>query len=292
MLCAVNATASGIYQWRDADGRLHFGDQPPDSLPTENLSDLYNNTVPFEFRIDTIDYRLPPQLRDRLTYSVRKIFTIYRQALNIDYPTGSEFKILIYGQQQEFRAYQREVAPVLENAAGFYSSLNNQITTWAIPNHEALIRLIIHECSHAISASTGKYIPTWLNEGLAEYFERLHVHGLSAEIPLSEQWLTVLRRHRFDTESGRLTQIIEAPHQLWYANNGPDNLSYAASWSLVWFLMDSSEGRALIRELLSVNHNSAHIGVNIIEQHWPGGMSGLDNQWRNWLTHAKGRHRY
>ena len=292
VLLAAKAAASGIYQWRDADGKLHFGDKPPEQAATENLSDRYSEVLPFEITIQGVNWQVPVPLSDRLSVAAKKIFAIYRQALDIDYPDGREFRITIYGTEKEFRAYQKKVAPVLENAAGFYSTSSNQITTWAIPNERALIRLIVHECSHAISAGNSHYIPTWLNEGLAEYFEQLQIQGLSADIPLNGHWLDTLRRHRFPEQPGRLARVISVPHQQWYAANGPDNLSYAASWSLVWYLMDSSEGRKLINRLLTTEHLHEGSSRELIERHWQGGYTALESGWQRWLRDAAGKHRY
>jgi hypothetical protein len=292
MLLAADAAGSGIYQWRDAEGRLHFGDQPPETAVSENLSERYSNTLPFEIIIDGIGYQVPVPLRDKLATSVVKIFAIYRQALDIQYADAREFRIMIYGSEAEFRQYQKRVAPVLENAAGFYSTANNQITTWAIPNEQALLRLIIHECSHAISAASAHNIPTWLNEGLAEYFEQLHLHGLSAEVPLNRHWLQALRQSRFNQDPEWLASIVSAPHQRWYAANGPENMAYAASWSLVWYLMDSTDGRKLISRLLTSAHPDEHASRRLIDRHWPGGFIALEQSWRRWHQHAKGKHRY
>lgn len=283
------ALASGVYQWRDEQGRLHFGDRPPETEAAEDLSARYDYRLPFELIIEGRDYALPVALRQKMEVHVKKIFTIYQQALNIEYQ-AEQFRIVIYGSETEFRRYQKRVAPVLENAAGFYSGANNQITTWALPNERVLLGLIVHECSHAISASGGHQVATWLNEGLASYFEGIRVAGLSAEVPLPRHWPVLLRRHRFDQRTGALASLIRAPHSQWYAANGPDNLSYVASASLVWFLLDSEAGRTLLSRLLRTPQTDN--GVGLINQHWPGGLNGLENDWANWLVNAAGTHRY
>jgi hypothetical protein len=289
---ACEASANSIYQWRDEQGRLHFGDRPPETVAPDNLSDRYSINDNLDIVIEGVDYAVSPVLRDRLAIAVRKIVAIYRQALELDYRDARTFRIVIYGSESEFRTYQQRVAPVLENAAGFYSSLNNQITTWAIPDQRALEQLVVHEASHAISASQGRPIPTWLNEGLAEYFEIMEVQGLGVEIPLARHWLETLRKHGYHQQRGRLGQTVAVPHQRWYAANGPDNLSYAVSWSLVWFLMDSAEGRALIAALLVAPHGDDQSSLAIINRHWPGGFAALEQRWQEWLPGARGRHRY
>lgn len=291
MLLAGVAHA-GVYQWRDAEGRVHFSDSAPAHAPSSNLTDQYDFSLPFEIVIEGIDYRLSSAVRERLTSHVRKIFAIYKQALEIDYPQSREFRIVIYGSETEYRRYQRQVAPVLENSAGFYNSRNNQITTWGMADSH-LLRLITHEVSHAISASHGRFVPTWLNEGLAEYFEQIQVAGLGARVPVSDYWLTVLRRRGWAEQPPDLRSVLDAQHRDWYAANGPDSLSYAASWSLVWFLMDSKQGRTLISNLLAQPHHPEHINTSAeIGAHWPGGLAGFTRDWSTWLGKASGSHGY
>ncbi len=291
ILLAGGAHATGIYQWKDAQGRVHFGDAPQSGDATDVSAD-YDYRLPFEIVFEGIDYRVPPQLRDRLSSSISKIFTIYKQALGLQYPQGNEFRIRIYGDQQAYRAYQRRQAPVLENAAGFYNAHTNQITTWGM-NEDALQRLVTHESSHAISASGDNRIPVWLNEGLAVYFENMDVSGLGARVPLVEHWLAVLQR-RAPGSASQLRGLLDSPHQQWYAANGPDNLSYAASWSVVYFLMGSEQGRALMRTLLHAP-GSAVAGDSsvIIDSAWPTGFDGFYADWQHWLqTTTQGAHRY
>lgn len=291
-MLVAGAANAGVYQWRDADGRVHFSDSAPAHAPSSNLTEQYDFSLPFEIVIEGINYRLSSAVRERLTSHVRKIFAIYKQALEIDYPQSREFRIVIYGSEAEYRRYQRQVAPVLENSAGFYNSRNNQITTWGMADSH-LLRLITHEVSHAISASHGRFVPTWLNEGLAEYFEQIQVAGLGARVPVADNWLAVLRRRGWPDQPPDLRNVLDAQHQDWYAANGPDALSYATSWSLVWFLMDSQQGRALIRDLLAQPHHPERVNTSaLIASRWSGGLAGFTRDWRTWLGKASGSHGY
>jgi hypothetical protein len=284
-----------VYQWRDADGRLHFGDEPPQDSTAEDLSKRYDNTLPFSLNFRTVDYALPPSLRNQLSTSVRKIFSIYKQALGVTYSPEQDFDIVLYGDEAAFRDYQRRKAPQLENPIGFYSGLENQITALAVNNIDALTALITHECSHAVSASHGRYTPIWLNEGLAEYFSRLHIYGLTAEVPVAPRWLSTLRRRGYDRRAPDMTEHLNALPPAWQQANGPDHESYALSWSLVYFLMDSRQGRTIIRQLLDRVQGSplpVRDSAGFIAQRWDGGLAAFTRDWQKWLASADGSHRY
>ena len=297
LLCLTAvAWAGDIFQWRDADGKLHFGDAPPDQEQVEDVSDRYDAGLPFRVIIEGVNYRVPPAVRDHINISVRKIFTIYRQALGVSFDQRQDFRIVIYGSESEFRQYQQQVAPVLENASGFYNSSNNQITTWGMPEPQ-LLALVTHEAIHAISASEGRWIPTWLNEGLAEYFEGMHVFGLSAEIHTHRYWLRLLKRAGYQSRDPNLGRYLTVDHADWYrADGGDGSLSYATSWSLVYFLMDSQQGRSLLEAILTrarMTPMPLTDSAGFIDRRWPGGLAALTREWQAWLASVEqDRHRY
>lgn len=292
LLLAGSAAASGVYTWRDADGRLHFGDAPPETEQAQDLSRQYDYRPPFSIVIEGIDYAVSPRLHNRISTSVRKIFAIYRQALEIEYPEETEFRIVIYGTKDAYRAYQQRVAPALRHSDGFYNAASNRITTWGMAE-PYLVPLIIHEVSHAISASHGRYIPTWLNEGLAEYFEAMDVSGLSASVPVQSHWLRDLRGRGWHRHAPDLRARLDVAHEDWYAASGSSHVGYALSWSVVYFLMDSAPGRQLVRQLLALPHSPDRPdSMAFIAARWPGGLPAFTEAWREWLAGADGRHRY
>lgn len=292
----IGAANAEIYQWRDADGKLHFGDAPPDRQEAEDLSERYDNRLPFQVIIEGVDYRIPPSVRNHINVSVRKIFAIYEQALGVELNQEQDFRIVIYGTEAAFRQYQRQVAPVLENASGFYNGSTNQITTWGMPEPQ-LLAVITHEASHAISASEGRWIPTWLNEGLAEYFEGMRVSGLGAEVYTQRYWLTRLKTAGYHQQDPQLQRYLTVDHEGWYQADGGDGaLSYATSWSLVFFLMDSDEGRELLKQVLNrarLTPMPLRDSAGYIARRWPGGLAALTEAWQQWLAGVEqDRHRF
>lgn len=298
-LCALTLLATPlsaeVYKWRDSAGKLHFTDAPPPGQQAEDLSEQYDFSLPFSIDIRTLDYALPPDLKNRLGVSVRRIFAIYERTLGVEYRRNQDFEIVLYGEESAFRRHQKQVAPRLENPIGFYNSAMNRISALAVPNQRALLGLITHECSHAVSASNGRYVPIWLNEGLAEYFSRMRMYGLTAEVPVARHWLQVLRGRGYHQHAPDLASHLNALPPAWQQANGPANLSYALSWSLVYFMMGSDPGRELVKAFLDRAENSTLPlldSAGMIERRWPGGMAAFTAQWRSWLADADGKHRY
>ena len=294
LYCLVPAPAhgNGLYRWQDTEGRWHFSDRAPAQQNAEDVAARYQQPDAPDIRIETRDYVLPTRLQQRLEVTVTRVFSIYRHTLAVNMPTDMPFEILLYGDANAFRQYQRQVAPRLENPAGFFNGMNGRITALALDDHDALLRLITHECSHAIAARQAGYMPIWLNEGLAEYFSQLQIYGLTAEIPVAAHWLQQLRGA--PPAPGALRHNVDARHEVWQAQAARGG-NYAISWSLVWFLMDTAEGRQLLRYLLARVANDPRPLTDssaFIDDHWPGGFAALELAWQQWLPRAAGRHRY
>lgn len=284
-------STSAVYRWVDDQGNIHFGDNPPDKDRASDLSQNYDFSLPFRVLIEGIQYEVPVSLQQRLEVHVSKIFTIYRQALAIEYNPSQDFEIHLYGDPGAYQAYQRKVAPVLENAAGFYSLENNRISARVSSNLADLLRLITHECSHAVTMQNGRNVPIWLNEGLAEYFAGLNVYGLTAEAGIAQRWLRMTRNLSMGLDDFR--NLVDADYRAWYWNDGGVGRSYGPSWAITFFLMESAAGRALIRDILAMQTSDASVASSsIIEQRWPQGIAGLHHSFRRWLEGNPGPHRY
>jgi hypothetical protein len=51
LLLFLSVTASaGIYRWVDENGKVHFGDRPPQAVETENINLRYNTFSGYEIK--------------------------------------------------------------------------------------------------------------------------------------------------------------------------------------------------------------------------------------------------
>jgi tetratricopeptide (TPR) repeat protein len=102
------------------------------------------------------------------------------------YPPGTIVAVLY--TEQQFRDITR--AP--EWSGGQYDGRIRVPVAGAAQNPELLEQVLVHELTHAvIDAIAGPRVPTWLNEGLAQYFEgsdprdaRARLHAAGRTIPL------------------------------------------------------------------------------------------------------------
>lgn len=102
--------------------------------------------------------------------------------------------------------------------------------------------VIFHEYAHFLTANAYGSTPTWVNEGLAEFYQTFEVSGDRAALigRASEQNLDVLRRGPLM----RVADLIAVGHDSpLYNESDRRGLFYAQSWALVHYLTFGSPAR-------------------------------------------------
>ena len=93
-------------------------------------------------------------------------------------------------------------------------------------------------------------------------------------------------RHYFSgQELPGLEEFFNLSPASWAGEEGPRN--YAVAWSLLYFLNQSDGARAALASLLREANANYCIPFNAAEylaSNYPGGMAGLDLDWRAWLA--------
>ena len=272
-----------IYQWRDQQGRLHFGDQSED-IAAQDVSEQYRSREQFfELHIEAINTKLPLFLRDKISVSINKIFLVLSQSLNINQLHHLQLNLKLFGVSSEFQSYLNTRAPNLKGATGLYNARENEAAVLMHTTENVSLNVIRHEASHTIMANLYGITPLWLNEGFAEYFEGLKVSGFETTVYPNTHWLQMLNENsRSGTIS--LNAYLALKPQQWQGENITQN--YALAWSLIYFLLSSTQGKALLQtyfEALAVDRCLIPDAQVIFEQSYPGGLAQLNQDWQQWL---------
>ena len=156
-----------------------------------------------------------------------------------------------------------------------------------------MLSVITHEAFHTILWTNYKHIPTWLNEGFAEYFELINVFGTTAVIELDDYWIRIVKAAIHQDAAPSLKYFINMDRTQWAELNKESHLSYAMGWTFVYYLMSSKESRKLIVELFRERNENPDIKMSdIIKKHYPKGITQLQIYWENWVFGKKTTHRY
>lgn len=276
-----------VYEWKNNKGKTQFGDRPPSS----NYKDLKIRNLKtsnfFTLNTDTRFGQLPAYTKDRVRFGVTQTYKTLANVIDVAQLQKVTLNMTFYGDYDRFQDYRKQVAPrTSNNIGGFYSPRDNSITVLMHGDANNVINVAIHEATHAIVAGLYAGMPVWMNEGMAEFFEAMEYNTHQKKIfSLSRHHLQVLKNNNLPS----LTEHFSQPPNIWYHPDN-SNLNYAIDWSLIYFLMSSEEGRSFLRYLLNyfaLNHCKPFDSIEYINANYPGGVTLLDRQWRNWLAEHK-----
>ncbi len=286
---------SDIYRWVDEQGGVHFGDKRPGTnAGTSNLSETYKSKRQyFSLKVIRDTASLPAFIEDRVSADVRQIYNILARDLNLDHLRQVFLNVRIIANQDDFQDYKNRIAPGIRTNSGFYSSKTNEAVVFQGNSPDVMRAIIRHESSHVIMAGLYGSTPSWFNEGFAEYFERLETGGQVRKIKPAANHLRQLDK-LVEQSSLNLRDYLEQPARQWYAGHLPDN--YALAWSIIYFLMSHSEGQDFLKGMhnqLAENVCWQFSSIGYFENNYPGGFSGFELAWKDWLAGNKpSAHRY
>ena len=93
---------------------------------------------------------------------------------------------------------------------------------------------VYHEYTHLLIDNSGVWLPLWLNEGLAEFFQNTEIHDKDAQIgEPSKDDILYLRQNRLMPLTTLLQVDVNSPY---YHEEQKGSIFYAESWALTDFL--------------------------------------------------------
>jgi hypothetical protein len=281
-----------LFQWKNGVGQVHLSDRLPQSKDYHDLRvrDLKSENF-FSLKLDSRYSSLPAFASDRIKRDVNHIYKILTKRVGVSQLHPVVLNLRLFDDRDRFRLYKEKVAPGLGVVGGFYTARLNEAGVYTGNNDARMYSVTRHEAVHAIVNGAFGRIPTWLNEGLAEYFERLSFeNGMSRIVRSSKGHLSILSKGRLPS----LTSFFSIPNHKWY-DEPKKSEHYALAWSLVYFLMSTQESRRFLSymlDYLAFNYCQPFSDINYIEKNYTGGLQGLEQNWRKWLAGPKRNHRY
>lgn len=97
--------------------------------------------------------------------------------------------------------------------------------------------VVYHEYTHLLMGKSAEWMPLWMNEGLAQFYENTDIHEKDVELGQpSGQLLMVLRQNRLLPLDVLFRVDQKSPY---YHEENKGNIFYAESWALTHYLMVS-----------------------------------------------------
>jgi hypothetical protein len=277
-----------VYRWTDEAGGVRFSDRPPAGIEAESvLTGQASQPQYFLLNVNYLGRDPIPFLRAQVRTDTTRIFQIISGLTGQELLRQVELNIRIFQEREAYKQYAASAGRRSSaNAGGFYTTSTNEVVTHQYPDDKTTLRVLRHESLHVIMAGIiGTGAPLWLNEGLAVYFEQLYVAAQYGEVAANPAWLAVANEALGRGYPATLRNLLTLKADAWY--DSPEAQShYSLAATLVFFLLDSVEGRSALTDLLRTQASSPCTTVNQAEwllRSYPGGASGLERDFLLWL---------
>ncbi|MCU0719125.1 MAG: DUF1570 domain-containing protein [Pirellula sp.] len=212
-----------------------------DNHPRWNTTSTHSPFVLYS----TLDLPKMESLANKLEGYQKEVEEILELSFSLD-----EIKIVVLRDRVEYDSYLEEHFPRLPKRRALFVQhrgpglvLTYQHDDWTVDAR--------HECAHAMLHSCRTKLPSWLDEGLAEYFET----ALPDRLAHREHAQGVLAQIRY----GQVPAIEEL--EQWNVDEALESKQYRDAWSVVAFVLHhSTESRAAFQQYLQDLQSGAAAG--------------------------------
>jgi len=192
---------------------------------------------------------------------VRSVFHALFPKANVD--PASPIVVIALKDKKGFQTLEPEayLAKGQLNLAGFFlrTQDKNYILLRLDVQGEHPFATVYHEYTHLLIGKAGEWLPLWLNEGLAEFFQNTEIQDKNAKVgePDSDDIL-YLRQNRLLPLTTLLKVDVNSPY---YHEEQKGSVFYAESWALTHYLemndrIQQTHKLSDYAQLVSQNHDS------------------------------------
>jgi hypothetical protein len=197
-------------------------------------------------------------------------------------PASATYNIRIAGKQQlkQYRILQSN------SVSGIYSVAKKEAI---IKKGRHMFRTMIHESNHFLISLRLKNIPTWVNEGLAEYFETTYISHNQAYAKVHHNDQKKLQQWHKTGQTPALASVLLWKGRSWYYL---DYKSRKFSWGLIYFLMSTENGKQLLSKIIrETKKHRNKSSIMIIQANYKGGFEAFQKDFYAFLYRMPSKHK-
>lgn len=279
-----------LYRYLDADGRTVFADQVPPGVDALPLARPGSGGVGgFSASYDYVGLTPPTGFQTQLEIDLAGVFRFLALGLELGNMEPVHLNLRVIDGERAFAAAAATANLSAQTVSGFYQFGSNQaVVRW---QGDAATRAVArHEIAHLAVGNWLGRLPIWLNEGLAEFCERMLFQQSFATAEATPETLAELRRLAGNGSLPALRAFLAGDRTEWQ-RWGAD-LSYSYAWSIVHFLLQDPARARLLTDLLrqrAQQRCAVFDEARWLDGHYPGGLGGLESDWRQWLFNDEAR---
>lgn len=220
-----------------------------------------------------------------VSLSLEQQFADFLKRFNIRKPPKAPLPVKIFAEKSEFQKYGKKAS---ERAAGYFDPNVPEIVLFWSDDPEDVLSTLYHEVTHYFLSlyAPRADIPTWMDEGMAVYFEtakfakgRLE----TGQIPYGR--LMHLQRALKEGKNHPLRQLLRMRE---YSEEGYNLLAYAEGWSLVYFFVKANNGAntpGFLKYMSEIKLGRTREVA--FERAFRGTPEQLEPVWKKWILELK-----
>ena len=157
-----------------------------------------------------------------------------------DLDSHAPVTVIIFDSQESYRPFKPK-----ESTAGFFQSNphSNYITlSTEVQGEQDPYSVVFHEYTHLLISAINGNMPTWFDEGLAEYYSTASLSG-NEKVVLGKP----ISRHLAELRHGPLLSLKTLfevnRYSPYYNETDKQTIFYAESWALMHYLISGNNGK-------------------------------------------------
>ena len=177
-----------------------------------------------------------------------------------DLETATPIVVIAVTDKKNLQALEPTVylAPGQTSIAGLFqpSPDQNYVLIWLNGGGQHPFGPIYHEYTHFVTARTGEWMPLWLTEGLAEFYENTLILKDEVRIGRGDAGLLSVLQHNALLPLATLLTVDQ--HSPYYHEEDQASVFYAESWALTHYLKtkDDQDNAHRVNDYLELLHRN------------------------------------
>lgn len=273
---AVVTTFGLKFCQREAHDRAHTSPQNPPVQSTEIIIADLNNTLS-EANEDWLRTMIGVQMQFHGQH------TLLEEPLTV--------KVSLWESDADFKNYQSRISRSSSSSKGFYSVSRKELVV--NKSQKDYLKTLAHEAQHLLIRQGGFRPPRWLNEGLSEYFEEVVADEKGWQVE-EQTWRSQRLRQWLEADQlPSLADFLGDSSTEWKARDEKTPyLSQSLSWGLVYFLMQTPQGRSALLKTIQDLKQGLHAGdsARILNNHYS--LSQLEQAFYHFIAEIPAQQTY
>ena len=283
-------TYAEIYSWKDKNGNMHFSDKKIEGIGQKrvNIKVKTSEWGKYVIDINDVDGILTEQEKQRIQEDVNAVYQFFDRKLYFDIHKTVPVNIRLYEKKEDYQRYVLDTnSKASINSRGIYFPKTNEIALYLNPKERwRTFWTIKHETSHAIVDTVTPFVPSWLNEGLAENMEALGVNRNDFFLyPHRENHRNAENAHKRgnNLDVKKFLSLSSTKFYKQLKSEGSSHQTHAGE--LVRLFLSTKPGLKFVIRLIHIYERGARTyGSHLAKEHYTGGLKVLQNDWNRWVS--------